>query len=391
MLETFTLSLSLAVMDAPRKVAKAVKPIVEKIVPASLSWPLEMLDSLFRPVTKVAPNKFEYTNSLPLAKQWHVAAGVITYLVVIFSVKHFMRDQERITLKPLVFIHNVLLTLFSLALFLAMFYEVWPLAQKLSLHELLCSSQMFSPKLQYLYYLNFLGKYYELLDTVFIVLAKRPLIFLHWFHHFMTLLLTFVELEGHASVQWVPIILNLLVHVVMYLYYALSVYKKGIPWKMFVTTIQIVQFVVDLLAIYYATYALVAQRHSGWLPYVGSCHGSAFAALFGCLLLTSYLGLFINFFIKTYRPKKGAKAAKSPTRPRGSSSASGGSPSKKPSALGSQSSADEPVVTMVPRTPAKRVKTASATKATPKATPKSTKKEKSSQETPVRYSLRNRG
>lgn len=37
------------------------------------------------------------------------------------------------------------------------------------------------------------------------------------------------------------------------------------------------------------------------LPFVGDCAGSEGAAVFGCALLTSYLGLFINFYLKTYK------------------------------------------------------------------------------------------
>jgi len=43
------------------------------------------------------------------------------------------------------------------------------------------------------------------------------------------------------------------------------------------------------------------------LPYLGNCAGSETAALFGCGLLTSYLGLFINFYFQTYKKPNGHK------------------------------------------------------------------------------------
>ncbi|KAH8084681.1 putative fatty acid elongase [Filobasidium floriforme] len=237
----------------------------------------------------------------PMSTTQEVVVGIITYLVVIFGGRELMRNRPAFKLQALFQIHNVILSAGSLLLLVLMLEEIIPLYMRHGAFWSICNTKAFTPRLVSFYIVNYYFKYLELIDTVFLVLKKKKLAFLHVFHHAATAVLCFNQLEGQTSVQWVVITLNLTVHVIMYYYYYATAGGAKIWWKKYLTTLQITQFVIDLFVVYFASYTHFAMSRFSFLPNMGDCAGSESAALFGVGLLSSYLFLFIAFYRATYK------------------------------------------------------------------------------------------
>jgi hypothetical protein len=184
--------------------------------------------------------------STPLSTIFEAGSWIALYYVVIFGGRELMRHRPAFTLHKAFIIHNFYLTLISGALLGLFLQQLVPSLWRNGIYDNICGNSGWTKQLVVLYYLNYLTKYLELLDTVFLVLKKKPLTFLHTYHHGATALLCYTQLVGETSVSWVPIILNLTVHVVMYWYYYQAARGVKVWWKQYITMLQITQFVLDL-------------------------------------------------------------------------------------------------------------------------------------------------
>lgn len=68
-----------------------------------------------------------------------------------------------------------------------------------------------------------LSKIPELLDTVFLILLKKPVIFLHWYHHITVLLYCWNSYVTESSAGLWFAAMNYSVHFVMYMYFYLQI------------------------------------------------------------------------------------------------------------------------------------------------------------------------
>jgi elongation of very long chain fatty acids protein 6 len=141
-----------------------------------------------------------------------------------------------------------------------------------------------------------LSKFPELLDTFFIVIHKKPLIFLHWYHHITVLLYCW-----HSYVTTSPsgiffVVMNYMVHAVMYGYYFLMAIRKLPRWfnPIIVTAMQLSQMFigvgVTIVAWYYYSNPVEGR----------GCHIRKENNVAAFVMYGSYFYLFAQFFVARY-------------------------------------------------------------------------------------------
>eukprot|EP01130_Rhizamoeba_saxonica_P000857 TRINITY_DN10754_c0_g1_i1.p1 TRINITY_DN10754_c0_g1~~TRINITY_DN10754_c0_g1_i1.p1 ORF type:complete len:277 (-),score=19.56 TRINITY_DN10754_c0_g1_i1:21-809(-) len=242
--------------------------------------------------------KWEY-GVTPLST-WQDQVGlIIGYLVVIFAIQK--TPWIKVRFPTLQIIHNGMLSLFSGTILALTLYEATNVYRaaptyKEALLDLMCDPRGSQVASVFTFYawLFHLSKIYEFLDTLFIVMRKGHLGFLHVYHHCLTLLVTYVGLITQMSIQWMGLALNLLVHTVMYYYYMQKTRGVDLWWKKYLTKLQIGQFI-------YANTVMVFI----WIPldFVYDCSGSIYSCLLTLFASTTFLMLFVQFYNKSYTPK----------------------------------------------------------------------------------------
>ena len=178
--------------------------------------------------------------SMWIGENWSLSIWcAAVYLLVIYSGRSFMEKRPKFDIRPALVLWNTILAIFSIfgaartvpeAIF-AVRHHGWDFS--------VCDSSYTG-----LWTCLFaLSKVYELGDTLFIVLRKQRLIFLHWYHHVTVLIYCWYSYsERIGPGRWFMVV-NYSIHACMYSYYALKALQIKLPRfiPFTITTMQIIQ------------------------------------------------------------------------------------------------------------------------------------------------------
>ncbi|GBG25297.1 Elongation of very long chain fatty acids protein 6 [Hondaea fermentalgiana] len=256
---------------------------------------------------------------------WVPFALCFAYLVIIFGIQFYMKDRAEFDLRKPLAAWSAFLAIFSIAASIRTVPVLIKMLYEKGTHHVLCGDTrndwvIDNPAGVWTMAFIF-SKIPELIDTLFIVLRKRKLITLHWYHHVTVLLFCWHAWATFALTGIVFAAINASVHAIMYAYYAFTALGyRPTSYAIYITLIQIMQMVVGTAVTFYIGYDMAfvtpqpfrldmklnwdpLSKHQNTEP---SCKGANSSnAIFGVTMYASYLYLFCLFFYMAYlRPKK---------------------------------------------------------------------------------------
>nr|XP_006822970.1 PREDICTED: elongation of very long chain fatty acids protein 6-like [Saccoglossus kowalevskii] len=230
--------------------------------------------------------------------RWHYSIyASVVYLIVIFGIQRLMKDRPKFHLRRPLVAWNLALAIFSIIGAVRCTIMLYLVVTEDGFYNSVCDNTYYLRETESCY--KFWGvlfvhsKFVELGDTLFVVLRKQKLTFLHWYHH--TTVLVFCCLchrEIASSAYWF-LTMNFIVHAFMYLYYAIrsSGYRLPVNIQISITIMQISQMIVGCGVLIYACVMKFADVR---------CDVSFPNLTYGGVMYLSYFMLFAHFFHRAY-------------------------------------------------------------------------------------------
>lgn len=236
--------------------------------------------------------------------------------------------------KPLVLLHNILLCVYSVWTFIGFTKTISYVSNNLTplnfknfdifksdmFWQCMCNENDGFPiwsnydaanlkGLTFWGYLFYLSKYYEIIDTIIILLKGRPSSLLQSYHHSGAILCMWSGVRYMSSPIWIFVVFNSFIHSIMYGYFTLSCLKIRVPkiFKQSLTTMQITQFIVGgSLALAHLFIKYLNIKHDSYLSCIGSPE-KALAVYINVFYLAPLTMLFASFYIDSYRKQQKMK------------------------------------------------------------------------------------
>ena len=240
----------------------------------------------------------EYVNNLrKLVENYWISSMAISviYLIAIFTGRRYMESRPKYEFRIPLLVWNLLLAVFSIMGAI----RVWPeFIYTLTNHGFVysvCDNSFVYSITGFWTFMFMVSKLPELVDTLFIVLRKQKLIFLHWYHHATVLMYCWFSYSNFSATGRWFMNMNYLVHGLMYSYYACKAMRLRVPLfiSQIITASQLLQ--------------MVAGVYVNWVAYQTKtnrtdivCNITDENIKWSSIMYLSYFVLFFHFFLDAY-------------------------------------------------------------------------------------------
>jgi len=244
--------------------------------------------------------------SLPIVHSygWPIPLNALIFYVavIVYYLPHYMKDRKPFLSDSFVIVWNFILMSFN------SLWAIWITALVVKLwledgiHGIVCDPEgkFWKGQNMFVVWCFLMSKFVELGDTAILALRRKPIIFLHWYHHVTVLLYCWYAVLTQNSCCIVFGWMNSCVHMFMYYYYWKAAQGKKLWWSKYLTTAQTAQMFIGIVLT--ANWAFYQSRDGNCLSKDPA--GTIWTA---SIMYTSYFYLFIKFFYmrNTKTGKKG--------------------------------------------------------------------------------------
>ena len=251
---------------------------------------------------------FDYTWSLP-------TGAIVVYLAMVHVLGPYLRRSnskepafgltER-SIKEALKYWNLFLALLSICMLFGMGIPLLQFSVQYGLEEAICDGKhrrWGGPAFVWMYVFT-LSKYIELFDTAFMIVRRKPVSFLHWYHHTSVLAYTWFAVVVGFCPGWYFATINSGVHTIMYFYYYRSACGVRLTYDRLITTCQLTQMVLGVcITGWWAVMHYLPQDGAERCP----CEQAGSAMASALFMYGSYFLLFLSFYLQRYQA--GRKAA----------------------------------------------------------------------------------
>ncbi|OAG31106.1 hypothetical protein NEDG_01880 [Nematocida displodere] len=208
-------------------------------------------------------------------------------------------------LKSVMFLHNMGMAVFSMAVFVKTFSVVWGGFWSLPFSSFIEDpSGNLEKQLSYSIWIFYISKYYEIVDTAILFASGKESSFLQMYHHAGAIVACWLVSLSQTYCGWIWVVLNSFIHSLMYLYYAGTVLGIRPPFKRAITFMQIAQFFVGII---FGFLYISNPKSFSSDPTIKFYQYSAI--VFNMVYVVILIALFLNFERRTYREKRIVKEA----------------------------------------------------------------------------------